>query len=120
MRAVTSGAMGGLAAAAAATARAGAASGCGAAAARAGASARAASTAAGVGGADGLGKLLRSSTTGQRATIFGAYGFVGRYVTALMGASIGVAGLCGRWRSDCAVRCRDGCARQRACRGGDS
>ena len=32
-----------------------------------------------------VGKLVRSSTTGLRATIFGAYGFVGRYVTALLG-----------------------------------
>ena len=31
--------------------------------------------------------LVRSSTSGLRCTIFGAYGFVGRYVTALMAGS---------------------------------
>ena len=35
--------------------------------------------------AESVGKLVRSSTTGLRATIFGAYGFVGRYVTSLIG-----------------------------------
>ena len=30
------------------------------------------------------GALVRSTSTGLRATIFGAYGFVGRYVTALL------------------------------------
>lgn len=34
-----------------------------------------------------IGKTMRSSTNGLRCTIFGAYGFVGRYVTALLGAS---------------------------------
>jgi hypothetical protein len=29
--------------------------------------------------------MVRSATTGLRATIFGAYGFVGRYVTGLLG-----------------------------------
>ena len=33
----------------------------------------------------GLGPSLRSSPSGQTATIFGAYGFVGRYVTQLLG-----------------------------------
>ena len=33
------------------------------------------------------GSLVRSSTSGLRCTIFGAYGFVGRYVTALMAGS---------------------------------
>jgi hypothetical protein len=32
-----------------------------------------------------VGKLVRSANSGLRATIFGAYGFVGRYVTALVG-----------------------------------
>ena len=32
------------------------------------------------------GALVRSTTTGLRATVFGAYGFVGRYVTALLAA----------------------------------
>lgn len=31
-----------------------------------------------------VGKLVRSSSTGLRATIFGAYGFLGRYVTSLL------------------------------------
>ena len=31
--------------------------------------------------------LVRSSSSGLRCTIFGAYGFVGRYVTALMAGS---------------------------------
>lgn len=33
------------------------------------------------------GSLVRSSVSGLRCTIFGAYGFVGRYVTALMAGS---------------------------------
>jgi hypothetical protein len=32
-----------------------------------------------------LGPMMRSANPGMRATIFGAYGFVGRYVTALLG-----------------------------------
>jgi hypothetical protein len=36
------------------------------------------------------GKHLRQGVSTVRATIFGAYGFLGRYVTALLGAS-GVA-----------------------------
>ena len=37
-----------------------------------------------------VGKLMRSKSTGLRATIFGAYGFVGRYVTALLGTYLSV------------------------------
>ena len=33
----------------------------------------------------GVGPSLRSSPSGQTVTIFGAYGFVGRYVTQLLG-----------------------------------
>ncbi len=36
--------------------------------------------------ASSVGQPLRASNPGLRATIFGAYGFVGRYVTAMLGA----------------------------------
>jgi hypothetical protein len=38
-----------------------------------------------------VGKPLRSADAGLRATIFGAYGFVGRYVTSLLGACMAQA-----------------------------
>lgn len=47
---------------------------------------RVAAPARGMATVNAVGPMVRASSSGLRATVFGAYGFVGKYVTALLGA----------------------------------